>query len=93
MPQSSSSFNWTASKTEEFNDGISDSELVAATQRADMDLEVGRMRETEGTASDIELCEALDEYERSAADGTEGNYPSLLLFVCLFLSNQQLAYM
>jgi hypothetical protein len=44
----------------EFNDGISDSQLVAAAEKAEADLEVDRMRETDETASDIELCEALD---------------------------------
>jgi hypothetical protein len=58
----------------EFNDGISDSQLVAAAEKAEADLEVDRMRETDETASDIELYEALDEYERSAEDWTEGIY-------------------
>jgi hypothetical protein len=69
----------------EFNDGISDSQLVAAVEDAETDLEVDRMRETDETASDIELCEALDEYEQSAEDLAEGDYSFSLLLSLLLL--------
>ena len=49
----------------EFDD-ISDSELVAAVEKAETNAEIDE------TASDAELCKAYDEYVQSTQDRTEG---------------------